>query len=316
MKLATRFLSKFASSIVAVLSCFDRVIFKGHLPFGDDRRLNTFVDNVLHMRRKDFIPFLQTQSERLVAHAKQVAESAGRPYRYLEGKQKKEPLIQNLIRQDRLTEGLVAVLCCQETCRTVKLRYARQRPELHFAYRPQRVLYYYRLDADFGLIYIRLQTWFPYVVQVYVNGHDWLARQMARRKLGFCQQDNAFTQLDDPGQAQQLADRYIHLRWVSQLDRWANQVNPVRRQLWLRRCCYYWVIEQAEYSTDILFSSRTTLAQLYHRLLGYSPTIREIGREFGISSPNGVMGHVNALQRAGAIRRSRNKCRTIVPTAA
>jgi len=54
----------------------------------------------------------------------------------------------------------------------------------------------------------------------------------------------------------------------------------------------------------------------YIQTHGYSPTIREIGREFSISSPNGVMCHINALQCAGAIRRSRNKCRTIVPTAA
>jgi hypothetical protein len=120
------------------------------------------------------------------------------------------------------------------------------------------------------LVYIRLQTWFPYVAQIYVNGHNWLARQMVRRKVGFCQQDNAFTELDDPQQAQQLADRFIHLRWVRQLDRWANQVNPVRRQGWLRRYHYYWVIEQAEYSTDVLFSSRHKLAGLYHRLLDHA----------------------------------------------
>lgn len=270
MTLGSRFLDKFAALIVAVLSCFDRVIFKGHLPFGDDARLNTFVDHVLHMRRKDFLPFLQTQSDQLVAHAKQTAEAAGRPYVYLQGRCRKEQLIKNLIRQDRLAEGLVAVLCCQETCRTVKLKHARQRPELAFAYRPQRVLYYYRLDPQFRLIYIRLQTWFPYVIQVYVNGHDWLARQMARRQLGFCQTDNAFTQLDDPQQAQQIADRFIRLRWVSQLDRWANQVNPLRRQHWLRHYRYYWVIEQAAYSTDVLFSSRSRLANLYHRLLDYA----------------------------------------------
>jgi hypothetical protein len=222
------------------------------------------------MRRKDFLPLLQSQSERLVTHAKQLAESAGRPYLYLQGKHRKETLVKELIHKDKLSEGLIAVLCCMETCRTVKLKYARQRPELGFAYRPQRVLYFYRLDADFGLMYIRLQTWFPYVVQVYVNGHDWLARQMARRKLGFCQQDNAFTQLDDPQKAQELADRFINLRWVSQLDRWANQVNPVRYQSSLRSCHYYWVIDQAEYSTDILFSCREKLSELYHRLLDYA----------------------------------------------
>jgi len=157
-----------------------------------------------------------------------------------------------------------------ETCRTVKLKHARQRPELVFAYRPQRVLYYYRLDPVFGLMYVRLQTWFPYTVQVYVNGHDWLARQMSRRGIGFVQRDNAFTQLDDPQAAQQLADTFINQRWVSTLDRWANQVNPVRCLPWLRRCRYYWVIEQAEYATDVLFASRGKLAELYGRLLHHA----------------------------------------------
>ena len=34
-------------------------------------------------------------------------------------------------------------------------------------------------------MHVRLQTWFPYTVQVYVNGHEWLARQMLQKKLGF-----------------------------------------------------------------------------------------------------------------------------------
>jgi hypothetical protein len=53
MKLASRFLGKFAASIVCMLGCFDRVIFKGHLPFFNDQRLNDFVDVVLKMRRKE-----------------------------------------------------------------------------------------------------------------------------------------------------------------------------------------------------------------------------------------------------------------------
>jgi hypothetical protein len=39
-------------------------------------------------------------------------------------------------------------------------------------------LYFYFLDAAFGLCHVRVQTWFPFTLQVYVNGHQWLARQM------------------------------------------------------------------------------------------------------------------------------------------
>lgn len=60
-------------------------------------------------------------------------------------------------------------------------------------------------------MYVRVQSWFPFTIQVYVNGHNWLARQMQQRRFGFVHQHNAFTQLDDPAAAQGLADRVAKL---------------------------------------------------------------------------------------------------------
>ena len=77
MKFAKRLFQKFAVSIVAILSCFDRVIFKGYLPFGDENHLNGYVDNVLKMRRKDFVPWVKKYSETLVQHARQFARQLG-----------------------------------------------------------------------------------------------------------------------------------------------------------------------------------------------------------------------------------------------
>jgi len=222
------------------------------------------------MLRKEFLPFVEKQSDALVAHARALAEKAGAPYERLQGRHNKEKLIQALIRKRNCADGLVAVLCTQECCRTVKLLHAQGRPQLVFRPRPQRVLYYYFLDPEFGLIYLRLQTWFPFTMQVYVNGHDWLARQMAQQRLGFVQHDNAFSQLDQPDQAQRLADRFPHLDWVKILDRWTRQINPLLSQAWLRQANYYWVIDQAEYSTDVLFRDRASLATLYPRLLDHA----------------------------------------------
>jgi hypothetical protein len=271
VQFARRFVERFAASIVAVLSCFDRVIFKGYLPFGDDAHLNAYVDCVLHMRRKDFLPWLEQHSHTLVTHAQTLAAEQGRPYEYRLGKFSKEKFIQDLVRRDGVSDGLVAVLCTQENCRTVQLRSARDRPRLAFTNRPQRVLYFYWLDAQFGLMHVRLQTWFPYTIQVYVNGHDWLARQMLGRGIGFVQYDNAFTELDDPHSAQQLADQFARLPWIKQLTRWAQQVNPLlSADGWLSGTNYYWVTDQAEYATDILFTSRARLAELFPRLLDHA----------------------------------------------
>lgn len=41
----------------------------------------------------------------------------------------------------------------------------------------------------------------------------------------------------------------------------------------------------------------------YIETRNYGPTVREIARDFGIKSPNGVMGHLRALERKGYITR-------------
>jgi hypothetical protein len=146
MRGVTRFAAKFADSIVTTLCCVDRLILKGYLPFGGDQQLNQFVDR-LGIRRKDFLPRLEPFSERLVERAKSAAAREGAPYQYLQGQHSKEKLIDQTIRERKLTSGLIAVLCCLESCRTVKLRYGDGKPRLAFTRRPQRVLYYYFLDA-------------------------------------------------------------------------------------------------------------------------------------------------------------------------
>src|ERR1700730_347365 len=44
---------------------------------------------------------------------------------------------------------------------------------------------------------------------------------------------------------------------------------------------------------------------------GYAPTVREIGDNFRISSPNGVMCHLKALEKKGLITREPNMSRAI-----
>jgi hypothetical protein len=270
MKTLSRFVAKFTSLIVAVLSCFDRVIFKGHLALAAPCELERFVDLTLKVRRSDFMKTLAPQySDRLVAHARNWAEKAGRTYMYRTGQFRKDEWAQGLIRDHGISEGLVGILCTLETCPSFALVPGPKRPQFVSRPRQQRVLYYYFLDPQFGLIHVRLQTWLPFTVQVYVNGHEWLAQQMVHQKLGFVQQHNAFTQLDDPDKTQRIADRFAKLNWPKILDRWAKQVNPLLHELFSGYPTH-WVVDQAEYATDLLFKSRAALAGLYRILLDYA----------------------------------------------
>ena len=174
--------------------CFDRVLFKGHLSLAAPSELEYFVDCVLKVRRSYFMKTLAPQfSDRLVEHAQGWARKAGHTYQYRTGQFRKDEWAQNLIRDQGISEGLVGILATQETCSSFALIPGPDRPRFVSRLRQQRVLYYYFLDRQFGLIHVRLQTWLPFTVQVYVNGHEWLAQQMVQKKLGFVQQHNAFT---------------------------------------------------------------------------------------------------------------------------
>jgi hypothetical protein len=270
MKSLSRFVTKFTKLIVGVLSAFDRVIFKGYLPITNGAALEGFVDCVLRIRRVDFMAFAERQSEALVAHAKHLAQEAGAEYQYLQGQHRKERLVHDILRQRPIFEGLVCVFCCMECCPSFRLVRGKDRPSLVNARRQQRVLYFYFLDGALGLTYIRLTTWFPFTVQVYVNGHSWLEKQMAARQLGFQLQDNAFTALDDIAAAQKLADSFARQNWEKILNRLVRQVHPLLRESWFRSLRYYWVVDQAEFATDLIFTSRQALAGLYPRLLDHA----------------------------------------------
>ena len=238
MKTVWRFLTKFAKLIVCTLHCFDRVLFKGHLSLAAPRELEYFVDCVLKVRRSYFMKTMVPQfSDRLVEHARGWARKAGRTYQYRTGQFRKDEWAQNLIRDQGISEGLVGILATQETCSSFALIPGPDRPRFASRLRQQRVLYYYFLDRQFGLIHVRLQTWLPFTVQVYVNGHEWLAQQMVQKKLGFVQQHNAFTQLDDPVQDQMLGRPLRPAQLVQGLESLgaASQSVAARTVRWLPR---------------------------------------------------------------------------------
>ena len=59
------------------------------------------------------------------------------------------------------------------------------------------------MDCDFGLIHVRLQSWFPMQMHVYLNGHDWLARKLEANSRYL----DALAVVDDPTDAKRDLDR-------------------------------------------------------------------------------------------------------------
>ena len=246
MKTVCSFVAKFASLISWKLSCFDRVIFKGHLPFSYAAKFVAFVDYQLKMRRADFMQVVAPAwSERLVEHGKAYAQKHARLYEYYQGDIDKDAWAKAQWHQQPVKGGLIGVLCVMESCPTFKLAHGAGRPCFVSKKVPQRVLYYYFWDKDLGLMHVRLQTWAPFTGPVYVNGLDYVARQWTQRGYGLVQQDNAFVQRDHPAQTQQIANRFSKLPWPRLLERYARQVNSRLGDV-LKDMTHYWVTDQAE----------------------------------------------------------------------
>jgi hypothetical protein len=307
MKLVSRFVGHFSSLISWVLSCFDRVIFKGHLPICWVSQFERFVDHELKIRRDDFLKRVGPEwSNRLVEHAKNFALKHKRLYQYFPGHVDKDAWAKEQLRLHPVVQGLVGILCVREVCSTFKLAYGDGRPHFVPAKVPQRVLYYYFVDKDLGFMHVRLQTWASFTCQIYANGHDYVARQLKKKGIAYEQVDNAFVVLSKPGTAQRIADRFSELPWPKILERYAQLVNPLLKSE-LKDMTHYWVIDQAEYATDIRFADKGILKVLFVRflefaLLTFSPRkiFCYLGRKWHERYDGEVQTHYKSVREPGA----------------
>ena len=115
-----RFIRQYSEKINGVLSCFDRVLFKGYLPLGWGDAMEGFLAKQ-GLRIKDFGQFVQRQSQRIADHAERLAKRSKRQYLYLNGPHRKEALAKDIARSEGITQGLVCVMRVVEPCLSFKM---------------------------------------------------------------------------------------------------------------------------------------------------------------------------------------------------
>lgn len=263
-----QFIIKHRDKITGMISCFDRILFKGYLPISYPEGMEGFL-NRQGVLFKDFKRFASLSSDGLKEHGQDVARKAGRPFIYLNAPIRKEERARQIAQQDGITQGLVCVFSVVEACQSFKLKYGEGKPRLATSSPRCLCLYFYYLDREFGFMHLRIQTWFPFTVQIYLNGHEWLARKMNQHGIGYLQVDNAFVRVEDCPRAQRFADRFVTKNFPRILEAFARKVNPLLKDL-LAGMSHYWVIDQAEYATDVLFQDRAALKDLYPKLLQHA----------------------------------------------
>jgi len=272
-----KFLARHAARVLGVLSGFDRVRFRG--TFRQLAHLSGMMSilSYLHVLLKDFGDFSQQTTARFRDGVEDLARRADRPVQYLASPQtNKEELVQQQFREKGVgPSGVIAVLSSVEVCLSYEIHRDRQRRQIELRSVRRKCLHYYvyLLDSMFGLVHVRMQSWFPFNVHIVINGREWLSRQMDAAGLGYQRADNCFLSIENFLRAQKLADRQLKTQWPKHLGRLLHQANPFYRQvLPAVRLEPYWSAEQSEWATDVAFASAQDLAGLYPRLLQHAMT--------------------------------------------
>jgi hypothetical protein len=287
------FTNKYRDQINGTLSGFDRLVFRGslrRLNYGYwDRELQSLVVQGMeqylwqnHILFKDYLDHVKRVSQKVKQASVKPFESQGLPVQFLrDPSANKDEIARAIAAEQKVESGLVCALS------SVELSPSFEHRGTHLVRRvkPCQVLYQYQIHPQVGWMYARIQTWFPFNIQVGLNGREWLARQMDQQGLKYRQQGNCFVWIEDYGQAQKLMNQQLEINWAELLNGFAGQLNPLHESIFEQYpASYYWTCYQSEWATDMVFREADFLKRLMpllvrHGMLDFSSP--DVMRYFG-----------------------------------
>jgi hypothetical protein len=266
------FLQRFGGIVLGVLWGFDRLIIKGKLrQLYSPNGMNCYLAANRVLRKEFKAHAKEVTDEVLQASLVDHAKSLGR-FRYLNSSQiSKEEVARQIAEEQQVRDGLICVLQCVEPCWTFDLKSIEQQLTVQGQMGKCSQLYHYYQHPQLGFMHVRLQTWFPFEMQVYINGREWLSRQMDAAGLSYERSDNKFLRVSDWQRAQELFDQQLQTNWPELLDGLQQQVHPLHpSHLGQLPLCYNWTVFASEWATDVAFRSRADLELWYERWIRHA----------------------------------------------
>lgn len=259
---------KYQEEIHGVLHCYDRIVISGNLqPLCYAKGMTKYL-YIHQIRIFDYTEFAEPLRDLIRKNAQTIAKENGLEIEFISKKDdfRKEERVKEIIEQRGEHPGLVHIFSAMEGCQAYRPWHNKQTHKTYVKMTQGKCLhyYFYFIDPDLGLCYLRVPTWCPFRLQFYFNGHNALAAQLRKEQITFEQIDNAFLRIADFNRANELAATFDMEAVHRKLDDLAEQYCPAVKQLALS---YSWSIMQAEYATDIVFKRQPTLQAIYPHLL-------------------------------------------------
>ena len=259
---------KYADKIYGTLTCYDRMIIQGYIPGWSHAEGMTGYLYANNIRIFDFASFSQPLTEQIRQNTQRIADENGIEIEFIRKLRafRKDGRIQEIIANTGKTEGLIHIFSAMEQCNTYKPWHDKTNGKTSLKFDQSKCphYYFYFIDKELGLCYLRVPTWAPFRLQFYMDGHNLLAHKLQKKGIDYRMRDNAFLEVSDIEMAQRLSDRINPEDLHKVLDVFAKRYCPVAESLGLG---YTWTIQQIECATDIMFKEPGGLEPLYDEIV-------------------------------------------------
>jgi len=191
---------RYSEQISGIISCFDRVVIKGTLQcFGYPHEMTSYLFRN-NIKIFDFPKFADPLRMKLRENAEKIAAENGLEIEYIRKKNfRKEERIKEIIRKRGGHPGLVHIYSAMEPCPAYKPWHDKLTHKTFLKPSTGKCIhyYFYFIDEDLGLCYVRVPTWAPFRLQIYFNGHNLLASKLDQHNIKYQMLENAFINIDD-----------------------------------------------------------------------------------------------------------------------
>lgn len=254
--------------IYGTISCYDRIIVNATAgKFGYAGGMAAFFYEKGY-RIFDFANIFTTVTETIKENAKTIAVENGVEIEYIRkaGAFRKDDRISDIIAERGAHEGLVHIFSAMEVCNTYSPWHDKTTGKTFFKNDQTKCLhyYFYFIDRELGLCFVKVPTIAPFKTTIYFNGHNLLESKFKKHDIVFEKRDNAFTHISDFSKAQELSDKIKVEDIHSAFDVFMSRYCPLPHEWELG---WNYTIGQVEYATDIVFKNAENLKPLYENII-------------------------------------------------
>jgi hypothetical protein len=298
----------FGSLLLFVYHCFDRVVINGYLSgLSRPGQVAYFFQNVVGepVIGKDV---LSRRTNEYQAWVEAFARNHYVSIEWAEPKVRKEDYVRPALRRmERAGQhGVYFILKSMEqgqTFRSTVPRFATADPNYRILARQRSRFthyYFYIRDETLGPMVMRVASFFPFQATYYLNGHNFIEKELNREKVGFRKNDNAFLAVSDPEALQAAADRFTSDVIRRRLEYWTLLLGPKfskreRAAMNLRR---FYAVSQIEYCRNFIFKRNFPIHKIFERgcEIGlWRMTANKIAEVFGQRVTRKLKGKLNTV---------------------